>query len=89
MCFSPFLGVWRTGRGGVGSRKGLVHNLLKQFPPVDNSKIKVFKTNFFDTMITYNDDPSYVKHASRRIYVFFTLFGYYALKRRGSPRRQW
>ena len=43
-----------------------------------SSKIEVFETYFFDTMITYNEHPSYVKHVLGRIYVFFTLFGYWA-----------
>ena len=33
---------------------------------------------FFDTMITYNDHPRYVKHVLGRIYVFFALLGYWA-----------
>ena len=38
--------------GGGGSPKGLVHNLLIQFFTLGGSKIKVFETFFFDTMIT-------------------------------------
>ena len=49
MCFSPYLGI---GRGGGGSPKGLVHNLLMQFFTLDSSKIEVFETYFFDTRIT-------------------------------------
>ena len=58
------------------SPKGLVHNLLMQFFTVGSSKIEVFETYFFDTMITQNDHPSYVKHVLGHIYVFFSLFGY-------------
>ena len=43
-----------------------------------SSKSEVFETYLFDTMITYNEHPSYVKHVLGRIYVFFTLFGYWA-----------
>ena len=38
--------------GGGGSPKGWVHNLLLQFFTLDSSKIEVFKTYFFDTVIT-------------------------------------
>ena len=71
--FSPYLGIGRTGGGG--SPKGWVHNLRLQFFTLGSSKIKVFETYLSDTVITYNDHPSYVKHVSGRIYVFFTLFG--------------
>ena len=43
MCFSPYLGI---GRRAGGSPKGLVHNLVMQLFTLDNSKIKVFETNF-------------------------------------------
>ena len=75
MCFSPYLGIGRAGGGG--SPKGLVHNLLMQFFTLDSSKIEVFEINFFDTVITKNDHPRYVKHVLGRIHVFFTLFGYW------------
>ena len=39
-------------QGGGGSPKGLVHNLLLQFFTQDSSKIEVFETCFFDTVIT-------------------------------------
>ena len=48
-----------------------------QFCTLDSSKIEVFKTYFFDIVITQNDHPSYVKHVLGCIYVFFTLFGYW------------
>ena len=38
--------------GGGGGGKGLVHNLLIQFSTLGNSKIEVFKTWFFDIVIT-------------------------------------
>ena len=43
-----------------------------------SSKIEVFETCFFDIVTTQNDHPSYVKHVLGHIYVFFTLFGYWA-----------
>ena len=43
--------IWVLGRGG-GSPRGLVHNLLVQFFTVESSKIEVFETCFFDTVIT-------------------------------------
>ena len=52
-----------------------MHNLLLQFFTLASSEIQVFKTYFFDTVATQNDHPTYVKHVSGRIYVFFTLFG--------------
>ena len=51
MCFSPHLGI-RSGGGG-GPPKGLVHNLLMQFFTIGSSKIEVFKTYFFDTLIPW------------------------------------
>ena len=63
-------------RGGGGSPKGRVHNLLMQLFNPDSSKIEVFETCFFDIVTTQNDHPRYVKHVLGRIYVFFTRFGY-------------
>ena len=54
MCFSPYLGI-TSGEGRdppEGSHKGWVHNLLMQFFTLGSSKIDVFETYFFDTMIT-------------------------------------
>ena len=62
------------GEGG-GSANGVVHNLLMQFFALYSSKTKVSETYFFDIMTTHNDQPSYVKHVLRHIYVFFTPFG--------------
>ena len=44
MCFSLHFGI---GRGGGGS-----HNLLMQLFTLGSSKIEVFETYFFDTVIT-------------------------------------
>ena len=49
MFFTRF-GYWV--QGGGGSPKGLVHNLLMQFVTLGSSKIEVFETSFFDTVIT-------------------------------------
>ena len=49
--FSPYLGI-RFGGGGGAAPKGLVHNLLMQFFNLSSSKIKVFKTGFYDIVIT-------------------------------------
>ena len=46
-----FRPIWVLGPGG-GSPKGWVHNLLMQFFTLGSSKIEVFETYFFDTMIT-------------------------------------
>ena len=48
-----------------------------QFFTLDSSKIKVLKTCFFDIVTTQYDHPSYPKHVLGRIYMFFTLFGYW------------
>ena len=49
--FFILFGYWV--RGGGGSPKGLVHNLLMQFFTLDSSKIEVFETCFFfDIVIT-------------------------------------
>ena len=55
----------------------MVHNLLMQFFTLGSSKIEVFKTCFFDIVTTQYDHPRYVKHVLGRIYVFFSLFGYW------------
>ena len=49
ICFSLYLG---NGCGRGVSPEGLVHNLLMQFFTVASSKIEVFETHFFDTVIT-------------------------------------
>ena len=41
--FFTLFGYWALG---VGSPKGLVHNLLMQFFTLDSSKIEVFRTYF-------------------------------------------
>ena len=48
--FSTLLGY--LVRGGGGAAKGLVHNLLMQFFTPGSSKIEVFKTGFYDIVIT-------------------------------------
>ena len=42
-----------------------------------SSKTEVFETCFYDILTTRYDHPKYVKHVSGRIYLFFTLFGYW------------
>ena len=48
--FSTLFGYW--AHGGGGSPNGLVHTLLMQFFTLGSSKIEVFETYFFDTVIT-------------------------------------
>ena len=74
--FFTLFGYW-VGGGGGGSPKGLVHNLLMQLFTRDNSKIELFKICFFDIVTTQYDHPSYLKYVLGRIYMFFTLFGYW------------
>ena len=55
-----------------------------QFFTLGSSKIEVFETYFFDIVTTQYDHPRYVEHVLGRIYVFFTLFGYW-VRGGGSP----
>ena len=48
-----------------------------QFFNPGSSKIEVFETCLFDIVTTQYDHPRYVKHVLGRIYMFFTLFGYW------------
>ena len=48
--FFTLFGHWACVGGG-GALKKLVHNLLMQIFTLDSSKIKVFETYFFDTVI--------------------------------------
>ena len=48
-----------------------------QFFTTDGSKIEVFETCFYDILTAQYDHPRYVKHVLGRIYIIFTLFGYY------------
>ena len=54
-----------------------MHYLLMQFFTLESTKIEVFETCFYDIVTTQYDRPRYVKHVLGRIYVFFTLFGYW------------
>ena len=47
MCLSSYFGIGCAG----GCPKGLVHNLLLQFFTSGSSKIEVFETDFFDTVL--------------------------------------
>ena len=85
-CLSPYLGIGLGEGGGGGAPKGLVHNLLMHFFPLDSSKMEVFKTCFFDIVTTQYDHPCYVKHVLGRIYMFFTLFGYWVGGGGGAPK---
>ena len=48
--FITLFGHWV--RGGGGSPKGLVHNLLMRVFSLYSSKIEVSENHFFDTVIT-------------------------------------
>ena len=73
----------------VSTNNGLVngpaHNLLMQFFTLGSSKIEVFETCFLDIVTTQYDHPRYVKHVLGRIYMFFTLFGYYVSRATATP----
>ena len=49
--FFTLFGHWAR-KGGGGSPKGLVHNLLMQFFTLGSSKIEVSETYFFDIVTT-------------------------------------
>ena len=51
-----------------------------------SSKMEVFKTCFFDMVTIQNDHPCYVKQVFGRIWVFFTLFGYWVGGGEGAPK---
>ena len=74
MCFLRVLGVW----GGGGGSKGLKHNFFMQFFTLGSSKIKVSETFFWRSDIwnakktTHHEHPSYGKHVSANIDMFFT-----------------
>ena len=57
------------------------HHLLMQFFSSDSSKIEVSETYFFDIVTTQYDH-----HVLGRIYVCFTLFGYWVPGGGGVPR---
>ena len=87
--FFTLFGYWVGLGGGGGAPKGLLHNLLMQFFTLDSSKNEVFKTCFFDIVTTRYDHPSYLKHILGRIYMFFTLFGYWVWGGGGGVPRDW
>ena len=83
--FFTLFGYWAPGRRG--SPKGLVPNLLMQFFTSHSSNIEFFETYFFDTMIAWNYLPRYIKHTLGRVYVVFTLFGYWAPRGGGGDHK--
>ena len=64
-------------------------NLLMQFFTLGSSKIAVSETYFFDIVTTQYDHSRCVKHVLGRIYVFFTLFGYWVRGRGAGLPREW
>ena len=58
---------------------------MQLFSP-GSSKIEVSETYLFDIVTTQKDHPIYVKHVSGRIYVVFTLFGYWVRGGGGVPK---
>ena len=80
--FFPVSGYW--ARVGEGLPRDWYTNCFF-FPPwaAPNPSFQNF---FFDTMITENDHPRYVKHVLGHIPVFFTVFGYWVHGGRGSVK---
>ena len=60
-----------------GLVNGLAHKLLMQFFTTGSSKIEAFENLFYDIVTTQYDHARYVRHVLGRIYLFFTLFGYW------------
>ena len=60
--------------GCLDGGKGLGHNLLVQFSTLGNSRMAIFKTDFFDVLTVHNDQISYINHVLDPLYVFFTRF---------------
>ena len=89
--FFTLFGYWVPGGGGGGGGSlGWIHSLLMQFFTPDNSKIEVSEPYFFfDISTTQYDHPRYVKHVLGRIYVFFTLFGYWVRGGGGGAPKGW
>ena len=90
-CFRPYLGVfhpiWVMGwGGGGGGSQGMGTQPAYAGFTLDSSKIEVLKTCFFDSVTTQYDHPSYPKHVLGRVYMFFTLFGYWVGGGGGLPR---
>ena len=88
-CFRPWLCVfhpiWVLGRGGGGGSKRDCHTTcLCSFSP-GQLKNRSFRNLFF---IIENDRPRYLEHVLGRIYVFFTLFGYW-VGAGGGSKRDW
>ena len=69
-----------------GLVNGPVDNLLMQFFTSDSSKMEAFETCFHDIVTAQYDHPRYVKHVLGRIFMFFTLFGYYVYGEGGTPK---
>ena len=83
MSFTLF-GYWPHREGclpqGIGTQPAYA---VFHSPQLKN---RSFRNFFFDIVTTHNDHPRYVKHVLGRIYMFFTVFGYWSHKGRGLPR---
>ena len=58
------------GCGGRAGRQG-GYGTTCLFSALGSSKMEISETNFFDNLITQNDQMFYVKHALAPFYVFF------------------
>ena len=90
-CFRPYLRVvhpiWVLGPGGGGGGGSQGIGTQPAYAAFHLGQLKnwSFRRSFF----WYRDHlkwPRYVKHVLGRIYVFFTLFGYYVGGGGGSPK---
>ena len=88
--FFTLFGYWPHGGGGVSQGIGTLPAYAVFH--AGQLKIKVFKTGFYDIVITQNDHARYLcfsKHVLGRIYVYFTPFGYWPHGGGGGLPRDW
>ena len=80
-CFRPYLGVfhpiWVLGWGAEGLPRDWYTTCLCNFSLWTAQKSRFSKLVFLIILTTQYDHPSYLKHILGRIYMFFTLFGYW------------
>ena len=73
-----FFTLFGSLEGGGGLPRGLGHIVLMLFSTLYSSKMEIYEPDFFYILTIHNYQISYVKHVSDPLYVFFTLFGFWA-----------
>ena len=74
--FFTLFGYW-LGAGGWGCSQGIGTQPAYAVFHSGQLKNRSFENLFFDILTPQYDHPSYSKHVLGRIYMFFTLFGYW------------